>query len=310
MDKMNIFAGSANMFLGRKVAEYLGVELGGLERVRFSDGEIFVKFSQNIRGTDVFLIQSTFPPAENILELLFMIDAAKRASARRITVVIPYFGYARQDRKDEPRVAISSKVIAQVLTNVGAHRVLTMDLHAGQIQGFFEVPVDHLYASYIFLDYLVKKQIPDLTIVAPDIGSTKMASFYGKNLNADLVIVNKQRPRPNVAEIETVIGEVSGKNVLIVDDLIDTGGSMVGAAVKMMERGAKSVIACCSHAMLSGQAYEKIAESPIEELVVTDTIPLREDREHSKIKVISCASMFGEAIKRTHLEQSISSLFV
>ena len=310
MDELNIFSGGASLALSANIAEYLDAELGGLDRVRFSDGEIWVKFNRNIRGTDVFLIQSTYPPAENILELFFMIDAAKRASARRITAVIPYFGYARQDRKDEPRVAISSKVIADLLTKAGADRVLTMDLHAGQIQGFFDIPVDHLYASYIFVNYYIKRLISKLAVVAPDTGSTKIASFYSNNLKADLVVVDKRRPKPNVARIENVIGNVEGKNVLIVDDMIDTGGSMVGAAKKMKELGAERVLACCSHPVLSSDAYEKIAESDIEEFVVTDTIPLNKSKDLSKFKVISCASMFGEAIKRTHLEQSISSLFV
>ncbi len=310
MNKLSIFSGGASISLSRRIAAYLGTELGALERVRFSDGEIWIKFNQNIRGTDVFLIQSLYPPAENILELLFMIDAAKRASASRITAVIPYFGYARQDRKDQPRVAISSRVITDLLTTVGADRVLTMDLHVDQIQGFFNIPVDHLYASYVFVDPIRQKNIPKISVVAPDIGSVKMASAYAKRLEAELVVVDKRRPRPNESFVETIIGDVKGRNVVIVDDLVDTGGSLVGAAANLKQRGAESIYAVVSHAVLSSNAADKIQDSPISELLITDTIPLKDSQKYSKIKVISSADMFGEAIKRIHFEQSISSLFV
>jgi len=310
MDQLCIFSGGASLQLAEKIAAYLNMEVGSLERVRFADGEIWIKYNQNIRGTDVFLVQSLYPPAENILELLFMIDAAKRASARRVTAVIPYYGYARQDRKDQPRVAISSRVIADLLTTIGANRVLTMDLHVDQIQGFFSIPLDHLYASYVFLDYYRKKNIQDLVVASPDIGAVKMASAYAKRLDAKLVVIDKRRPKPNEAFVQTVIGEVKGKNVLIADDLIDTGGSMVNAAAALKERGALNIYACCSHPLFSADAVERIDNSVIKELAVTDTIPLRKPNASKKIIVVSCAEMFGEAIKRTHLEQSISSLFV
>ena len=310
MDMFNFFAGGASLELADKIADYLGAEVGDLERVRFADGEIWIKYNQNIRGTDVFLIQSLYPPAENILELLFMIDAARRASARRITAVIPYFGYARQDRKDQPRVSISSRVIADLLTTAGADRILTIDLHVGQIQGFFNIPVDHLFATYVFLDYYRQKNIPDLAVAAPDIGAVKMASAYAKRLEAELIVVDKRRSRPNETFVQTIIGEVEGRNILIVDDIIDTGGSLTNAAKALKNRGAKNIYACCSHAVLSADAVDKVNHSDIAELAVTDTIPLRKPGASDKIKVISCAAMVGEAIKRTHLEQSISSLFV
>jgi ribose-phosphate pyrophosphokinase len=281
-----------------------------LERVRFSDGEIWIKFNENIRGNDVFLIQSLYPPAEHILELLFMIDAAKRASAKRITAVIPYFCYARQDRKDQPRVAISARVIADLITKVGADRVLTMDLHAAQIQGFFSIPLDHLYASYLFVDYFRQKKIPELKLAAPDIGAVKMAGYYAQRMDAELIVVDKRRPRPNEAYVQSVIGEVEGRNVVILDDLVDTAGSLCAAAQALKERGAKKIFACCSHGLLSGNAMERIEASPISELVITDSVPLRAKKVPKKIKVISTAPMVGEAIKRIHFEQSISSLFV
>ena len=300
----------ASLKLADKIAEYLGIEVGALERRRFADGEIWIKFNQNIRGTDVFLIQSLYPPAENILELLFMIDAAKRASARRITAVIPYFGYARQDRKDQPRVAISARVIADLLSRVGADRILTMDLHVDQIQGFFDIPVDHLYASYVFMEEVNRRNVPNLSVVAPDVGSVKLANAYAKRLDAELVMVDKRRPRPNEAVVATIIGDVKGRNAFIVDDLIDTGGSLVGAAAKLKEMGANKIYALASHALLSANAVEKLNDSPICELIVTDTIPLKHPEATDKISVLSCANMFGEAIKRIHFEQSISSLFV
>ena len=310
MNQLNIFAGGASEELAIKIAAHLNTEIGSLERLRFADGEIWIKYNQNIRGTDVFLIQSLFAPAENLLELIFMIDAAKRASARRITAVVPYYGYARQDRKDQPRVAISARVIADLLTTAGANRVLTMDLHVDQIQGFFNIPVDHLYASYVFLDYYRKKNLEDLVVASPDIGAVKMASAYAKRLDAELVVIDKRRPRPNEAFVQTVIGDVADKNVLIADDLIDTGGSMVNAAEALKDRGAKNIYACCSHPVFSRDAIKKIDNSVISEVAITDTIPLRKSSKAGKLKVVSCAAMFGEAIKRTHLEQSISSLFV
>ena len=310
MNMINVFAGGASLELAERIAKYLKTKLGALKRVRFADGEIWIKYNQNIRGTDVFLIQSLYPPAENILELLLMIDAAKRASARRITAVIPYYGYSRQDRKDMPRVAISARVIADLLTTVGADRVLTIDLHVDQIQGFFSIPVDHLYSSYVFVDYYRKMQIPNFAIASPDVGAVKMASAYAKRLDAELIVVDKRRPQPNEAYVQTIIGEVEGRNILLVDDLIDTGGSITNAAIALKQRKAKNIYACCTHALLSLDAVEILDNSPIVELAVTDTIPLTKNPQSGKIKVISCADMVGEAIKRTHLEQSISSLFV
>jgi ribose-phosphate pyrophosphokinase len=310
MDSLKIFSGGASQELASKIAQYLNIEVGVLERVRFSDGEIWIKFNENIRGNDVFLIQSLYPPAEHILELLFMIDAAKRASAKRITAVIPYFCYARQDRKDQPRVAISARVIADLITKVGADRVLTMDLHAAQIQGFFSIPLDHLYASYLFVDYFRQKKIPELKLAAPDIGAVKMAGYYAQRMDAELIVVDKRRPRPNEAYVQSVIGEVEGRNVVILDDLVDTAGSLCAAAQALKERGAKKIFACCSHGLLSGNAMERIEASPISELVITDSVPLRAKKVPKKIKVISTAPMVGEAIKRIHFEQSISSLFV
>lgn len=310
MDRLKIFSGSASLELSKYIAKYLTIPVGELQHTRFSDGEIWIKFNENVRGTDVFLIQSLYPPAENIMELLFMIDAAKRASARRITAVVPYFSYARQDRKDQPRVAISARVIADLITTVGADRVVAMDLHAAQIQGFFSIPVDHLYASYLFVDYFRKKNIPDMKLVAPDIGAVKMTGYYAKHLDAELVVVDKRRPRPNEAYVQNIIGSVKNKNVIILDDLVDTAGSLIAAADALKENGALQIFACCSHALLSGNAVEKIDNSPISELVITDTIPLRGDLKSDKIKVISTAPMVGEAIKRIHFEQSISSLFV
>ena len=310
MDNLKIFSGSASLELSNDIANYLTISVGELQRRRFSDGEIWIKFNENIRGKDVFLVQSLYPPAENLMELLFMIDAAKRASARRITAVVPYYSYARQDRKDQPRVAISARVIADLITTVGADRVVVMDLHAAQIQGFFNIPVDHLYASYLFVDYFLKKDIPDLKLVAPDIGAVKMTGYYAKHMDAELVVVDKRRPRPNEAYVQNIIGDVEDRNVIILDDLVDTAGSLIAAVAALKEKGAKQIYACCSHGLLSGQAVERIEESAISELVITDTIPLRGDIKSSKIKVISTAPMVGEAIKRIHFEQSISSLFV
>jgi len=281
--------------------------MGEVTIKKFSDGELYVKFEQSIRGEDIFIVQSTPPPGDNIIELLLLLDAAKRASVKRATAVIPYFGYARQDRKDQPRVSIASKLMANLLVEAGADRVLTMDLHAAQIQGFFDIPLDHLYASRLFVDYFKQKTIDNLVVVAPDVGSLKMARSYSKRLNAGLAFIDKRRPEQNESEVMNIIGEVKGKNILIVDDLIDTAGTLTNAASALKERGALSIIASCTHPILSGPAFQRIEDSPIDQLLVTDTVPLRQPSD--KIKVLSVAGIFAEAIQRIHTNDTISALF-
>jgi ribose-phosphate pyrophosphokinase len=307
---VKIFSGSSNPKLAASIADYLSIKVSDSQLNRFADGELWFKYNENIRGSDVFLVQSTNPPAEHLMELLVMIDAAKRSSARRITAVVPYFGYARQDRKDQPRVAITAKLVADLLTAAGADRVLTMDLHAAQIQGFFNIPFDHLYASAIFMDYYRAKEIPDLVMVAPDLGSIKIARAYSDILKAPLAIVDKRRVTPNKAEVMNLIGEVSGLNVLMVDDMIDTGGSLTKAAEKLRQEGVKNIFAACTHGLLSGEAVQRVADSPINELVLTDSIALKPGVHSEKIKVLTASRIFGEAIRRIHYEESISSLFV
>lgn len=307
MSDLKIFSGRGNHPLGEKIAKAAGIPLGRLDIKNFSDGEIWVKYSDNIRGDDVFIVQSTQPPAENLLELLILIDAARRASARRITAVIPYFGYGRQDRKDQPRVSVTAKLVANLITEAGADRVITMDLHAAQIQGFFDIPLDHLYASAVFSDYFRKKKIPDLAVVSPDVGGLKIARSYARRLDADLILIDKRRPKPNIAEVVNIIGNANGKNVLIVDDLIDTGGTFVNAVKALRDSGAHEIFGACTHPILSGKALERIVNSEMTSLVITDSIPLRE--ETPKVEVRSVAKLFAEAIVRTHNNQSISSLF-
>jgi ribose-phosphate pyrophosphokinase len=307
MSDLKIFSGRGNRPLAEKIAKASGVALGKLDIKNFSDGEIWVKYSDNIRGDDVFVVQSTQPPAENLLELLILIDAAKRASARRVTAVIPYFGYARQDRKDQPRVSITAKLAANLITEAGADRVITMDLHAAQIQGFFDIPLDHLYASAVFSDYFRKKKIPNLAVVSPDVGGLRMARSYAKRLEADLILIDKRRPKANEAEVMNIIGKAEGKNVLIVDDLIDTAGTFVGAVAALKQHGARDIYGACTHPILSGKATERINASAVKMLVVTDSIPLRE--ASTRIELRSVARLFAEAIIRTHNNQSISSLF-
>ena len=302
-----IFAGRSNLALSRAIAEQYSAELGEVTIKPFSDGELYVKYEQSIRGEDVFVVQSTPPPGDTIMELLLLLDAAKRASANRVTAVIPYFGYARQDRKDQPRVSIASKLMANILSEAGADRILTMDLHAAQIQGFFDIPLDHLYASRLFIDHFQAQSIDNLAVVAPDVGSLKMARAYAKQLDASLALIDKRRPKANVAEIMNIIGEVEGKNILIVDDLIDTAGTLTNAASALKERGALNIYATCTHPILSGPAYQRIEDSPIDELMVTDTVPLR--KPSPKIKVLSVASIFAEAIQRIHTNDTISALF-
>jgi ribose-phosphate pyrophosphokinase len=302
-----IFAGTSNIPLAEKIAESIGVQLGVLELKRFSDGEIWVKFGENIRGREVFLIQSTNPPAENLLELLIMIDAAKRASAKRITTVIPYFGYARQDRKDQPRVSITAKLMANLITEAGADRVMTMDLHASQIQGFFDLPVDHLYGSSIFLEHLSNLS-ENLSVVSPDVGGIKIARAYAKMLHSGLIVIDKRRPNQNLAEVMNIIGEVEGKDILLVDDLIDTAGTFAGAAKALKDKGAKKIYGAVTHPLLSGPAFERLNSSDIDKLFVTDTI-IFDEYACDRIVKISVAPLFGEAIKRTFKNESISSLF-
>lgn len=302
-----IFAGRSNIALARAIASQLGTTTGELTIKQFSDGELYVKYEESIRGKDVYVIQPTPPPGDNMLELLLLLDAAKRASVNRVTAVMPYFGYARQDRKDQPRVSIAAKLMANLLTEAGADRILTMDLHAPQIQGFFDIPLDHIYASRIFAEYFTNNPIDNLVVVAPDVGSLKMARSYAKRLSAGLAFVDKRRPKQNVAEVMNIIGEIEGKNVLLVDDLIDTAGTITNAAAALKEKGALSVVAACSHPILSGPAYQRIEDSPIDMMLVTDTVPLK--KPSHKIKVLSVAGIFAEAINRIHTEDTISSLF-
>lgn len=307
MDKpLAIFAGRSNLSLSRAIAEEYGSTLGEVTIKNFSDGELYVKFKESIRGVDTYIIQST-PSADSIIELLLMIDAAKRASSHRVTAVIPYFGYARQDRKDQPRVSIAAKLMANLIASAGADRVLTMDLHAPQIQAFFDIPLDHLYAGSIFVDYFKANPIEDLVVVAPDVGSLKMARSYSKRLGAGLAFVDKRRPQQNVAEVMNVIGEVDGKNILMVDDLIDTAGTLTNAADALKARGAKKVVAAGTHPILSGPAYQRIEQSSIDMLLVSDSLPLQ--RHSDKIKVLSVAGIFADAIRRIYTDDSISTLF-
>jgi ribose-phosphate pyrophosphokinase len=305
---MKIFSGSSNLPLAEKIAQKLNMPLGLVELKRFSDNEIWVKYLENIRGSDIFIIQSTNPPAENLLELLIMVDAAKRASAQRITAVIPYFGYSRQDRKDQPRVSITAKLVANLITVAGADRVITMDLHAAQIQGFFDIPFDHLYGSSIFSG-LFNDIKSNLVVVSPDVGGIKIARSYAKRLNANLVVIDKRRPKQNLAEVVHIIGNVKNKDVLIVDDLIDTGGTFVSAIEALKKEGAKNIYGAITHPVFSGPALERIRNSQITNLMVSDTINFEHKDDMDKISVVSVSEIFAEAIKRTHDNESISSLF-
>jgi ribose-phosphate pyrophosphokinase len=304
-----LFSTRGSQVLAEKIAEHYGEKLGNLKIVDFSDGEFQPAFEQSVRGSRVFLIGSTFQPSDNLMELLLMCDAAKRASADKITAVIPYFGYARQDRKDAPRVPIGAKLVAKMLTAAGASRVMTMDLHADQIQGFFEIPVDHLYASTIFIDYIKSLNLDNLTIASPDMGGAKRANNYSKYLNADIVICHKERKVANQVENMLLIGDVEGKNVILLDDMIDTAGTLAKASEMIMAKGAKSVRAVATHAVLSGNAYERIEQSPMVEVVVTDSIPLK-NNSVSKIKVLSCAPLFADVMHMVHDRKSISSKFI
>jgi ribose-phosphate pyrophosphokinase len=308
--EIKIFSGSQSYYLASKIAEKAGVALGKLEVIRFSDGEFQPIIQESIRGSFFFIIQSTFPPSDNLMELLMIVDAAKRASARYIIAVIPYFGFARQDRKDRPRVAIGAKLVADLLETAGVTRLITMDLHAGQIQGFFNIPVDHLSSSVIFYQYIESLELSDLTFASPDVGSTHRARTFAQHFNANLVICDKHRKRPNEIEAMTIIGEVEGQNVIIVDDLVDTGGTLCNAAQLLIDHGAKSVRALITHPVLSGTSYERIENSVLTELVVCNTIPLKQGRPASKIRVLSVEDIFATAIRNAYEFKSINSLFV
>ena len=309
--QMLLLSGSANRALATEVAAHLGQPLCQVTLRRFADGEIFVKIDENVRGRDVYIIQPTNPPAENMMELLLLMDAAKRASAARVTSVIPYFGYARQDRKDQPRVAISAKLMANMVSMAGADRVLAMDFHQHQLQGFFDLPVDHLYAAPVFIGYYQEHALPNLTVVAPDTGGAERARAYAKRLDAELALCDKRRETANVAEVMNVVGDVRGRNCLIVDDMCDTGGSLTKVARALKEAGAERIHACFTHPVFSGRAVELLAESDIEKIIVTNTIPLGDEASAlDKVKVLSIAPLLAKAIKSIHEETSVSSLFV
>lgn len=304
-----IFSTRTSMALSEKIAQHYGQNLGEINLLHFSDGEFEPVLEQSVRGGRVFLIGSTFPPADNLLELLLMIDSAKRASAKNITVVLPYYGLARQDRKDKPRAPIGAKLVANLLTAAGATRIMTMDLHADQIQGFFEIPVDHLYASSIFVDYVVSQKLENLTIASPDMGGAKRARNYARHFGAEVVICYKERKKANEIEFMTLIGDVKDRNVILIDDMIDTAGTLCKAAEVIMEKGAKSVRAMATHPVLSGKAYENIEQSLLSEVIVTDSIPIKPNPS-SKIKVLSCAQLFADVMKSVHNKESISTKFI
>lgn len=308
--QVKIFSGSASRYLAEEIADFFGSSLGSIELLKFSDGELQVFYEESIRGADIFLIQSTFAPAENLIELLLMIDAAKRASANQVIVVTPYFGYARQDRKFKSRVSIGAKLMANVITAAGADRIMTMDLHAGQIQGFFDIPLDHLDASAIFVPYIQSLELENLCIASPDIGGSNRARKYAQYLGGHLALIDKHRSKPNEIESMQVIGTVEGMNVVLVDDLVDTAGTLCKAAEVLLENGALSVRAIVTHPVLSGPAYERLENSKLEEIALTDTIPLKKDKDYSKIKVISIAPLFAKAFRKVHNYESISSLFI
>jgi ribose-phosphate pyrophosphokinase len=310
--ELKIFSGNGNPRLARAICDYLRLRLGNLQLIKFSDGEIYCQVLENVRGTDVFVIQPTCPPVnENLLELLIVVDSLKRSSAARITAVLPYYGYARQDRKDKPRVPISAKLVADLLQAAGVDRVLTMDLHAPSIQGFFDIPVDHLLAAPVLLDWIDQQKYRDLVIVSPDAGGVERARFYAKRVGADLAIIDKRRVEANVAETMNVIGEVWDRTCVIVDDMVDTAGTLVGSVKALKEKGASLVVACFSHAVLSGPAMERLGRAELERVVVTDTIPLSEEKmQEPKLAVLSVASLLGEAIARIHSNSSVSSLFI
>jgi ribose-phosphate pyrophosphokinase len=304
-----LLAGTANRALAEEIAACLGVELGKVTMSRFSDGEIFVRIDENIRGHDVFIVQPTNPPAENIMELLLILDAVRRASAARTTCVMPYYGYSRQDRKDQPRVAIGAKLMANLIVTAGADRVLGIDFHQHALQGFFDIPVDHLYAAPVFVSHYRKKQLRDLVVVAPDVGSAKMARGFAKRLNGSFAIIDKRRPQANVAEVLNVVGEVEGRDCLIPDDMIDTAGTVAAAAKALKELGAKDIYVCATHALLSGPAAERLRNAPIREVTVTDTVAIPPEHRFPQLTVLSVGELLAKAIRYTHSDESVSSLF-
>ena len=306
-----LLSGTANKALAEEIAQVIGVELCKAKVERFADGEIFVRIDENVRGNDVFIIQPTSAPADNIFELLLLIDAAKRASAARVTVVMPYYGYSRQDRKDQPRVAIGAKLLANMIVTAGANRVLGIDFHQHQLQGFFDIPVDHLYAMPVFTNHYRKKNFEpgELVVVAPDVGSAKMARGFAKRLDATLAIIDKRRPKANVSEVMNVVGEVDGMHCVLVDDMIDTAGTVSEASRALKDMGAKDIYVCATHALLSGPARDRLVAAPIKEIAVTNTIHIPEERRFDKLTVLSVAELLGKAVKFTHAEQSVSSLF-
>jgi ribose-phosphate pyrophosphokinase len=313
-NKLKLFTGNSNKELAEKMADYLGITLGDAEVYNFSDGETFININENVRGCDIFLMQSTSNPVDkNLMELLIMIDAMKRASANRITAVVPYYGYARQDRKTASRVPITAKLVADIITTAGADRLLSMDLHAGQIQGFFNIPVDHLYAAPVLLEYIKEKKYEptDIVVVSPDAGAVERSRSFAKHLGANLAIIDKRRIKANVAEIMNVIGDVKNKIAIMLDDMIDTAGTITQGAAALSDNGASDVIAMATHGVLSGEAMDKIDNSPIKELIITDTINQKNRQGlSSKIKILSVANILGEAVKRIHDEDSVSSLFI
>ncbi len=310
MDPVRIFAGNASLRLAQAICDNLRVPLGDVAVTRFEDGEVSVRFNENIRGSDVFIVQATGAPADHLMELLVMLDAAKRASARRVTAVLPYFGYARQDRKDQPRAPITAKLVANLITVAGADRALTMDLHSAQIQGFFDIPFDHLYAAPVLIEYFAAKKVPDLMVVAPDIGSVKMARAYAKRLGADLALVDKRRPRADAVEVMNIIGDVEDKNIVMFDDVITTGRTLTQAAAALRAKGAREIYAGITHGVFCPDAFERVAGSPIKELAVTDTLDHTQMGLPKNIVELSVDGLLGEAVQRIHEERSLSSLFV
>jgi ribose-phosphate pyrophosphokinase len=306
---MKLLVGSGNPALSEEIARALGVEPAKSTISRFADGEIFVRIDENVRGNDVFILQPTNPPADNIMELLLLIDAAKRASAARITCVMPYYGYSRQDRKDQPRVAIGAKLVANMIVTAGAHRVVGIDFHQHQLQGFFDIPVDHLYAAPVFVSHYRKKQLHDVVVVAPDVGSAKMARGFAKRLNGSLAIIDKRRPRPNQSEVVNVVGEVEGRDCILTDDMIDTAGTVSEASRALKGLGAKDIYVCATHALLSGPAVERLSNAPIMEVTVTDTVRIAEEKHFPQLTILSVGDLLAKAIRYIHSEQSVSSLF-
>src|ERR1043165_4224477 len=305
---LKLLSGTANRALAEGIASHLGIDLCKVNLGRFADGEISVRIDENVRGNDVFIVQPTNPPAENIMELLLLVDAARRASAARITCVMPYYGYARQDRKDQPRVPIGAKLVANMIMTSGANRVLGIDFHQHQLQGFFDVPVDHLYAMPVFTAHYRKMQLHDPVVVAPDVGSAKMARGFAKRLNASLAIIDKRRPQPNVSEVVNVVGDVEGHDCILVDDMIDTAGTVAEAARALRGLGARDIFVCATHALLSGPAKKRLNDAPIKEVAVTDTIAIPEERRPDSLFVLSVGELLSKAIRFTHREQSVSSL--